>query len=231
MNEVGRLDEKKKKKREDLLNATYELFTSKGVFDTSISDIVKKANMAKGTFYLYFKDKYDIKNNLVAHKTCELFHKAGKAMNEAHITGLESQLIFIIDHIIDDLVKDLPLLNFISKNLVMGALRTTLFTGEAVENEIYDDFLTLVNEDDYIYKDVNVMLFTIVELAGSAGYNSILYKEPLPIEEYKTFLYRTVRLIIESHRVARKESGTHVEPDKEIIEKGTGNMETYEVTL
>ena len=47
MNEVGRLDEKKKKKREDLLNATYELFTSKGVFDTSISDIVKKANMAK----------------------------------------------------------------------------------------------------------------------------------------------------------------------------------------
>ena len=52
VNEVGRLDEKKKKKREDLLNATYELFTSKGVFDTSISDIVKKANMAKGTFYL-----------------------------------------------------------------------------------------------------------------------------------------------------------------------------------
>ena len=50
VNEVGRLDEKKKKKREDLLNATYELFTSKGVFDTSISDIVKKANMAKGTF-------------------------------------------------------------------------------------------------------------------------------------------------------------------------------------
>ena len=48
-------------------------------------------------------------------------------------------------------------------------------------------------------------LFTIVELAGSAGYNSILYQEPLPIEEYKTFLYRTVRLIIESHRITTKE--------------------------
>ena len=53
MNEVGRLDEKKKKKREDLLNATYELFTSKGVFDTSISDIVKKANMAKAVSYTH----------------------------------------------------------------------------------------------------------------------------------------------------------------------------------
>lgn len=68
VNEVGRLDEKKKKKREDLLNATYELFTSKGVFDTSISDIVKKANMAKGTFYLYFKDKYDIRNALITKR-------------------------------------------------------------------------------------------------------------------------------------------------------------------
>ena len=44
------------------------------------------------------------------------------------------------------------------------------------------------------------MLFTIVELAGSAGYNSILFEEPLPIEQYKPFLYRTVRLIIASHR-------------------------------
>ena len=68
VNEVGRLDEKKKKKREDLLNATYELFTSKGVFDTSISDIVKKANMAKGTFYLYFTDTVSY-THLRAHET------------------------------------------------------------------------------------------------------------------------------------------------------------------
>ena len=62
-----------------------------------------------------------------------------------------------------------------------------------------------MEEDDYSYDNVDVMLFTIVELAGSAGYNSILYQEPLPIEEYKTFLYRTVRLIIESHRITTKE--------------------------
>ena len=55
MNEVGRLDEKKKKKREDLLNATYELFTSKGVFDTSISDIVKKPIWQKEPFIFILK--------------------------------------------------------------------------------------------------------------------------------------------------------------------------------
>ena len=35
---------------------------------------------------------------------------------------------------------------------------------------------------------------------GSTGYNSILFEEPVSIEAYKPFLYRTVRLIIRSHR-------------------------------
>ena len=96
-------------------------------------------------------------------------------------------------------------MNFISQNLVMGALRNTRLTGESDNSEIYDEFIELVEEDDYSYDNVDVMLFTIVELAGSAGYNSILYQEPLPIEEYKTFIYRTVRLIIESHRITTKE--------------------------
>ncbi len=201
---MGKIDENKKQKRDALLNTAYDLFTTKGIQSTAISDIVKRAGVAKGTFYLYFKDKYDIKNNLVAHKTRELFDLASSRMMEQQISGLENQLIFIIDHIIDMLVRDLPLLNFISKNLVMGALRSTLLTGQDTDNEIYERFLTLVAEDEYEYQDADVMLFTIVELAGSTGYNSIIYKEPVPIGEYKPFLYRTVRLIIESHRVKHR---------------------------
>ena len=176
------------------------MFTTKGINSTAISDIVEKAGVAKGTFYLYFKDKYDIKNKLIAHKTNELFAAAGAALEESGITGLEDELIFIINHIIDLLVDNKPLLNFISKNLVMGALRSTLLTGENSNREFYEKFLELVEQDEYTYADVDVMLFTIVELAGSAGYNSVLYNEPLPIDAYKPFLYRSVRLIIKSHR-------------------------------
>ena len=197
---MGKVDENKKKKKEALFNAAYELFTTKGINSTAISDIVEKAGVAKGTFYLYFKDKYDIKNKLIAHKTNELFAAAGDALEKSGITGLEDELIFIINHIIGMLVDNKPLLNFISKNLVMGALRSTLLTGESSGREFYEKFLGLVEQDAYTYADVDVMLFTIVELAGSAGYNSILYNEPLPIEEYKPFLYRSVRLIIKSHR-------------------------------
>lgn len=115
VNEVGRLDEKKKKKREDLLNATYELFTSKGVFDTSISDIVKKANMAKGTFYLYFKDKYDIRNALITKKAGELFSVAYEKMYRKKFSSLEATVICAADVIIDQLNEDKTLLEFIAK--------------------------------------------------------------------------------------------------------------------
>lgn len=201
---MGKIDENKRKKKEALFNTAYELFTTKGITSTTISDIVEKAKVAKGTFYLYFTNKYDIKNKLVVHKTQELFDAAGAALEKVQIHGLEDQMIFLIDHLINSLKDDKALLNFISKNLVMGALRSALLTGENSDREIYNHFLELVAADDYEYKDVDVMLFTIVELAGSAGYNSMMYEEPIPIDDYKPFLYRTVRLIIRSHRADAK---------------------------
>ena len=198
---MGKVDENKRKKKDALFNTAYELFTTKGFNTTAISDIVEKAGVAKGTFYLYFKDKYDIKNKLIAHKTHELFHAANLALAASNVQGLEEQLIFIINHVIDALKDNKSLLNFISKNLVMGALKSALLTGEDSDTELYEAFLKMVEQDAYSYEDIDVMLFTIIELAGSTAYNSVIYEEPLSIEQYKPFLYLTVKLIIESHRM------------------------------
>ena len=55
----------KREKETSLYLAAYDLFTTKGINNTAISDIVKEAGVAKGTFYLYFRDKYDILNKRV----------------------------------------------------------------------------------------------------------------------------------------------------------------------
>ena len=70
---MGKLESNKKKKEDALYNTAFELFTTKGTNKTTISDIVEKAGVAKGTFYLYFKDKYDIRNKLASSKTQDLF--------------------------------------------------------------------------------------------------------------------------------------------------------------
>ena len=196
---MGKVDDNKRQKRERLLNKAYELFTAKGFTNTSISDIVENADVAKGTFYLYFKDKYDLKDKLVEYKTQELFLVANTNLEENNIHGLEEQLIFIIDFIVEKLRNDEGLLRLISKNLIMGALRQTLISTEKRDNEVYNNFLKLVENDEYEYNDIDVLLFTVVELAGSTCFNSIIYNEPLPLDEYKPYLYRTVRLIIDSY--------------------------------
>ncbi len=57
---MGRVDEKKKSKKKALMNSAFALFSEKGIGKTSVSEISLRAGVAKGTFYLYFKDKTDI---------------------------------------------------------------------------------------------------------------------------------------------------------------------------
>ena len=57
---MGLTEEKKQWKRASLMDSAFRLFTTQGVSKTSIEDIAKAAGVAKGTFYLYFKDKYDL---------------------------------------------------------------------------------------------------------------------------------------------------------------------------
>ena len=70
---MRKVDHNKQQKRESLLDSAFSLFIDNGFNKTSIADIVKNAGVAKGTFYLYFKDKYDIRNHLIAHKASQVF--------------------------------------------------------------------------------------------------------------------------------------------------------------
>ena len=53
---MGKLENNKQQKRTSLLDTAFKLFTTQGVSKTSIAEISQKAGIAKGTFYLYFKD-------------------------------------------------------------------------------------------------------------------------------------------------------------------------------
>ena len=57
----GEIDQRKKEiKREKILRASIELFTQSGFDKTCIGDIAKRADVATGTFYNFFRKKEDI---------------------------------------------------------------------------------------------------------------------------------------------------------------------------
>ena len=190
-------------KEQRLLDTAFNLFTQKGIKDTSIQEIVDNASVAKGTFYLYFKDKYELQDVLIAKESHKLFKDALTALRKKDITDLSDQVIFIIDSVINKLTKNPTLLKFISKNLSWGIYSKTIRkvyedSGED-EDGIYKLFLKGVKENNIPLKNPDVTLFMIIELVSSTCFNSILYSEPLPREEYKPILYDTIKKLINNN--------------------------------
>lgn len=203
---MGKVEKNKQKKREALLNTAFDLFTTKGINKTAISDIVEHAGVAKGTFYLYFSDKYDIRNKLIAHKTSELFTKAIHALHDSMVVGFTEEMLFVVNHIVDQLKDDTSLLKFINKNLGWGVFKNVLSLAyepkEPVLDEdvvFYDVYLDTLNKYNLTCDDPEVLLFIIIELVGSTCYSSILYSEPLPIDEYRAHLNNAIKTIIASY--------------------------------
>lgn len=50
----------REERRQQLLDAAKRAFAEKGYHATSVSDIIQRASVARGTFYLYFPSKYAI---------------------------------------------------------------------------------------------------------------------------------------------------------------------------
>lgn len=200
MMRIKKSELKEESKETRLLNTAFKLFTEKGIKDTSIQEIVDNADVGKGTFYLYFKDKYEIRDVLIAKKSHKLFNEALSALRETNITILSEQVIFIVNHVIDELKKNQLLLKFISKNLSWGIYSKTVNkiyeNSENEEDGIYQLFLKGVKENNINLKNPDVTLFMIIELVSSTCFNSILYNEPLPIDEYKPYLFEIIEKLI-----------------------------------
>lgn len=200
---MGKIDNNKQKKRDSLLESAFSLFINNGFSKTSISDIVDTAGVAKGTFYLYFKDKYDIRNHLIAHKASQVFENAYQEL-QAHpeITEFENQILFIIDQILDQLDANHNLVSLISKHLSWGFVRNSLIYTPGKETpSILTIVRNMLEKAEYTYSSPELMMYMILEIVSGTSYNAILYQQPVPLDELKPHLYKTVKGILEGYRV------------------------------
>lgn len=199
---MGKAEHNKQQKRDSLLESAFSLFIDNGFNKTSISDIVNHAGVAKGTFYLYFKDKYDIRNHLIAHKANQVFRVAYNELS-AHpeISQFEDQVMFMIDHILDQLANNLNLVKLIAKHLSWGFFKNSLYFVPSDDQEsIYEIYIRLLEHAEYSYHSPELMMYTIIELISGTSYNAIIYQQPVPLEELKPHLYETVRGVFRQYR-------------------------------
>ena len=192
-----KIEVNKAEKENRLINEGFNLFITQGINNTSIQDIVDKANVAKGTFYLYFKDKYELRDRIIKYKSQKLFNDALKNLEKNYIEDFFDQFIYVINYVIDELSKNPLLLKLIEKNLNYGISNKLIMdihaNYELEEKSIYDLFINGISKNNIKLDNPEVTFFMIVELVSSTIFSSILFKEPLPIEEYKPILYKQIR--------------------------------------
>ena len=201
---MGKVDENKQQKSDALYRSAYDLFIEQGIEKTSISDIAKYAGVAKGTFYLYVTDKYELRDRLIAKITGNLFLAAWQALESSHTPQFEDRIIFIVDYILERMKENKPMLRFISKNLSWGIFKQAILQSNDEEEinvkELYRNHLL---ENPVVkLRDPETMMFLIIELASSTSYSTILENDPMPFEDLKPYLNASIRAIIKNHVIS-----------------------------
>ena len=192
-------EELKKEKEEKLLKISYILFLKNGFDNTSIQDITDSANIGKGTFYSYFKDKDEIRDVLITKTAQKMFSEAiDKLHKKPEIKYISDKTIFVVNELIDDLTKDKRLVKFISKDLpyalYIGTVNKLFIENEPTTLDLFSNNVKYNNER---LKNPKITLSLLVDLVGSSIYNSIMHNKPLPINEFKEPLFNAIKAIIE----------------------------------
>ena len=163
-------------KRNLLIESATELFKTDGIKNTTVSDITQKANVAKGTFYLYFKDKDEIVNTVIIEQAYQMLCTAIRRVEEKQGTVADKVVM-----IADELYRGL----FSKENGKEG------YFSKPVKEFIRKHGIVDVERSEK-------KLYIIIEMVGGVCHNSILNKTPYMIDEIKPELFSAIRSIVES---------------------------------
>ena len=206
--DINKTSQKKAEKNIKLIASALELFEAKGFQAVSIDDIVKKAGVAKGTFYLYFNDKADLVTKLIVKKASEYMSE------EIDFPEIDDSLNFseavekYIDLLVGFLESNRTLAVLIDKNVHICVNAVIEHREGAVKNmydKIYDYFLS----KGFSGEEISTKMYLFGELIVSSCCNAVLCSYPYSLEKIKPHLKDIVTMSIygaDIYRKSRKEA-------------------------
>ena len=193
---MSTVEGKKQEKRRALLDAAYELFLERGTAKTSVEDITSRAKVAKGTFYLYFRDKGSVMQALLGRVSYQLLNDACIAVEQQ--TQLESfpdKMVFVIDHIIEALRQDTLVLKFLERNFVWPGMDQIEASRDAepLMRKLLAVVLTSPEMAGRTEREIYQRITALGSMCISVCYSSILEGKPDNIDNMKPVLYDIIR--------------------------------------
>ena len=181
-------------KYDKILQAAIEVISEKGLDKTSISDIVKRAGVAQGTFYLYFRSKNAlvpaIAENLLSLSLEKIKERAKAATN----------FLSILEVMIDETYKTTDEYRDVLVLCYSGlAFDYSLETWEAIYLPYYNWFEEVLNEavkKEEVLKQLNVKwtaktMINLIENAAELFY--IGREQDVTLEQSKEELFQFLK--------------------------------------
>ncbi|MET3576655.1 TetR family transcriptional regulator [Bhargavaea ullalensis] len=185
-------------KRERIIRAAVEVFRDKGIEGTKVSDIVRKAEIAQGTFYLYFPSKLSVMPAIAERMARQLEETARRHVKPE--TDWEGQLLQLIDAVFEVTAEYRDV-----ATLVYAGLSSTehVREWEDIYTSLYASIAEMIGrwqEEGHVRTaDPSALARLVVGLTESAAEQVYLYDAYDPVreqeqkEELRVFLRNALR--------------------------------------
>ena len=183
----------KNQKFENMIRAAFELFEKKDTGAVSIDEIVQKAGVAKGTFYLYFQNKPDLIAKMILKKASEYLSREGVHPEISTEADFRKSTQKYLDYLVDFLVQNLTLTKLIDKNIHL-CVRAVLEHTEGEFADLHQKIVAYFEQNGVPMREVEIKMYIYLETVVSACCNSILRGQPAEIDEVKKNLYDIITL-------------------------------------
>lgn len=183
-------------KQQRIQMVAMQLFQSQGIEATSVNDIVRKANVAKGTFYIYYKDKRELITQILSQKhgymLNDLLHQSFQKAQHSHTSWKEE----FIEALITYYEQHPDMLKMIQKHVT--SFMETKDQREQVFSYIenFKAFLLEMNHDNEQMSDTSNRFMIMMEIAGVISHNAIFYEMPAPMCDIRHLLMKTLNDMI-----------------------------------
>lgn len=191
---MSKISQKKNEKYTNILSAAYTLYEKKDPISISVDEIVRSAGVAKGTFYLYFKDKYEVVSRLIIQSVDEYMQSLGSELSAEYV-DLNARIRKYIDAFAEFLENNITLTRLIDKNVHL-CVNTVIENRTGNLKTIFDSFSEKYESLGFSEKEAEIKLYLRLELLVSACCNAILRGVPYTLDEILPHLYETKELAL-----------------------------------
>lgn len=188
---MDKITKKKNEKHTKILDTALGLFEKNGTHLVSIDEIVKGAGVAKGTFYLYFKDRYDLISTLIIEKASKYMSLLSDEYEPRDFGDVSTSVRHYIEYISDFLQKNKTLCILIEKNL-NTCVNAVAQTKEGPIKELYEKIFSELINCGVSEAEARAKLYLYIELIVSSCCNAIIRETPYTIEELKPHLCQII---------------------------------------